>query len=90
MHQYKAWEMLSEPSNLTAEETELAKELLKLMKIDLDDEHLISFRAAPIHFFYLGVQIIRRLERLRSGKFWPEIFYQEFKDSNFDEKIGQD
>ena len=38
------------------------------MKIDAEDEHIISFKAAPIHFGYLAVNFIRKIQSEFSEK----------------------
>lgn len=61
--EYDSWEMLKDPGDVTEEEIDFAKQFNKILNIDPDDECVIWFRAAPVHFYYLAVQILRRLKK---------------------------
>lgn len=72
---YDYWELFDEPQELTPSEILVAQEFLKMMKIDPDQQELIRFRAAPVHFAHMIVHFQRRLEAR-----FPGIFSKKFCD----------
>ena len=73
--QYDFWDVFEDHRSLTNCEILLAKEFLKTMKIEIDDEHIITFKAAPVHIANLAVNFIRRLQSE-----YPKNFPKNFCD----------
>lgn len=66
---YDAWEVFEDPGEMTKCEKYFAQIFLETLKIDLDENTLINFTAAPIHFAYLAVYTLRRLKSENSKNF---------------------
>jgi len=59
---FDAWEVFNDPKELTHDEICLAKIFLNLMKIDIEEQSIITFRATPTDFANLAVNYYRRLK----------------------------
>lgn len=59
---YDYWKMFKDPQDLTANEIYLARKYLDMMGLELDKSHVVTFRAAPVHFAQVIVNFIRRLK----------------------------
>jgi hypothetical protein len=64
-----AWEVFDDPKGLTPDEIQIAQEFLSLMKIDIEEQSIITFRATPADFANLAVNYYRRLKSEFPRKF---------------------
>lgn len=76
---YDYWEVFNDPQDLTYSEIVLAKKYLDMMGIDINQQHIISFRAAPVHFAHMIVNFIRRMESQNPG-FFSGNFAEDIED----------
>lgn len=73
--EYDCWEMFDEPKGINACEIFLAIKYLNMMKIDIDQQDIITFRATPSHFANMIIRYIRLLQHQH-----PKIFAKNFCD----------
>lgn len=60
--QFDAWEMLEDPIVLTEEEHQFGLAFVESMRLDLEYEGLVEFRAAPKHLYYLATNAFKKMK----------------------------
>lgn len=82
--QYDVWEVFSQPHEISDGEIYMARLFLDLMKIDLDDEYIITFRSTPVHLGYIIVHFLRYVNKkhpnLISEENIKKIIYDDYSD----------
>ncbi len=64
--QLDCWEVFKPTEDITSKEKDFALEFLSDLGIDIDDEHIIDFRAKPVHFCYMAVHLLRKMKNQKS------------------------
>jgi hypothetical protein len=75
--QFDYWEVFNPPVSVSATEMRLAMDLKDMMKLDGQEEYLITFRATPAHFGELIINFMRMIQTKYPGSFTGEIGEEE-------------
>jgi hypothetical protein len=62
---YDSWELFENPVVLTEEEYQFGKLFMEKIKIDMEEESIIEFRALPQHLFYFAVNAYKMVNHKR-------------------------
>jgi len=72
-YQFDYWEEFNSPVSVSPTEKKLAMEFLDILKIDGEEECLITFRAAPNHLADLIINYVRLIQAKYPGVFPTEL-----------------
>jgi hypothetical protein len=72
-YQFDYWEAFAPQYNFSSTERLLANEFLDMLKVDGEEECLITFRAAPIHMADLIINYVRLIQSKYQGTFPTEM-----------------
>lgn len=71
--QFDYWEAFNPPIGVSATERRLAMDFLDMMKLDGQEEYLITFRGTPAHFGDLIINFMRMIQTKYPGSFTSDI-----------------